>query len=235
MTKVFSLALHDLKISDRDAAVTIESVTNYFNVPLTVHLVCDLPLAENRSLLEYIKKNTGSSEIEIVYHGVRHLCERKVWRLLSWYHNYEAEYLVDSENLRIETKKGYDDLSENLGYKPGVCPPCWIALKKNTGFIDSLGPLYREGLLHVTGRRRSLFTTVISIGSRVGYEITLLKMLNAFSLMLSLLSGIRRVRVAVHMKDLGIDDSMKFFMNYTGKLKLKGYSPVLLREFIDLK
>lgn len=233
MSKVFSVALHDLKISDRNAAGTIEDVRNYFGIPLTVHLVCDIPLAENRILLSYIKKKTASSDIEIVYHGVRHFCVRKVWRLLSWYHNYEAEYLVDSEDLRIETKTGYKDLSKNLGYKPGVCPPCWIALRKNIDFIDSLTPLYREELVHITDRKRRFFTSVISIGSQVKSEIVFLKMFDAVSLVMSLLFNIKRIRIAVHMRDLCIDDSMKLFKQYAEKLKSKGYRAVFLKDFIN--
>jgi hypothetical protein len=227
-----SLALHDMFVSSPDAVSTIEKIRKEFNVPLTVHLVCDAPLAKNRKLTAFIKKNTRNGTIEIVYHGVRHACEKKAWRLLSWYHKYQAEYIVDSDNLRRKTRKGYGDLSKMLGERPGICPPCWIGSKKNLGFLDSLMPSYREELLHINKNGKRVFSSVLSFGSARKFELLFLGMIAAFSYYAAMVLRVKRIRISVHPCDLAVALSMKKFHSYLEKLKRKKYTPVLMKHLI---
>jgi hypothetical protein len=225
-----SLALHDMFVSSPDTVKTIETIRKKFGVPLTVHLVCDVPLSKNGKLSAFIRKNTRNGAIEIVYHGVRHSCEKKAWRLLSWYHKYQAEYIVDSDDLRQKTRKGYADLSKTLGEHPGICPPCWIGSEKNLRFLDSLHPLFREELLHINKNGKRAFSTVISFGSARTSELLFLGLIAAFSYHAAMLLRMHGIRVAIHPCDIDVESTMKQFHSYLEKLKRKKYEPVLMRH-----
>jgi hypothetical protein len=227
-----SLALHDMFVSSPETVRTIEKIRREFKVPLTVHLVCDVPLSANSKLSAFIKESTRNGALEIVYHGVMHSCERKAWRLLSWYHKYQAEYIVDSDNLRKKTRKGFTDLSKLLGEHPGLCPPCWIGSEKNLKFLDSLNPLYREELLHVDKNGKNTFSTVISFGSARTIELIFLGMVAALSYHASMILRIQKIRIAIHPCDITVASTMKKFHSYLEKLKRKTYQPVLLKHFI---
>jgi hypothetical protein len=231
--KRYSIALHDLRISMTDAVEMLRRVENFFHRPFTVHLVCDSPLSENRELEAFIGEHTGSSSLEIVYHGVNHKCERKGWRMLAWYHNYEAEYIIDSDELRVKTAQGFSMLEAMLGEKPGICPPCWLASKKNILFLDSLHPLYREEFLHLVRGSTRFFSSVVSLGSPRKDNLFLLKPIAICVRLVAMLAHISRVRIAVHICDLDLKGSMELFRKSMESLEAHGYKNVLQRELAE--
>lgn len=230
MIRSVSLALHDLKISDSNAVDILEQVRKYFGVPFAVHLVCDSSLSVNPSLEMYIRKHVLSGELEVVYHGVHHVCEYKAWRLLAWYHNYQAEYIINSQELRRDTASGYAELASVLRENPGICPPCWIASSANRKFLDSLKPLYREKLLSLIKNGKGFFSPVLSLGSPRPQDLIFLKPVACFSYAVAVVTGMKRVRIAVHICDLTTAGSLPFFKKHLEKFKACGYVPVLQKE-----
>lgn len=229
----YSLALHDLKVSENETAVDkIKFVSESFRVPLTVHLVFDSLLEDNGALYKFIAENRSSGSIEIVFHGLTHSCSKKVYRWLAFYHKYQAEFMVDSESLRENSARMYHRLAKTLGYNPGICPPCWIALRRNLIFFKSLNPPYIETLLHTAEPHNKRFSSVLSLASINKNELRFLKLLAGLIYTLSMALKIKRVRVAVHECDLNQDRSMLFFKQLISSLEKNHYRAALLKELI---
>jgi hypothetical protein len=229
----YAVALHDVTVSGGDKTVKqIEFVKKTLDVPVTVHLVCDGLLSKNSSLGKYLQKNIRNKSIEVVFHGISHLCEKKVWRVLSWYHRYQAEYLVDSQTSRNMSEKQYANLAKVAGYNPGICPPCWLAVGKNKAFLLSLNPPFYEMLLHVSAGSKKSFSTVISIGSSAAHEVFFLKKLGWILYAVSLIRKNIPGRIAVHVCDLNIESSVDFFKKISESLRRRKYSAVLMRELV---
>jgi hypothetical protein len=229
----YAVALHDVTVSGgNDTVKKISFVRKSLGVPVTVHLVCDKPLSRDSALGKFLRQNIKNRSIEVVFHGIHHLCEKKVWRALSWYHKYQAEYLVDSRSLREESSKKYAALSRIAGYAPGICPPCWLAIGKNTEFLKSLSPSFFEMLLHVESGPKRKFSTVISIGSAKGIEVFFLKILGRVLRALSFAMKKTPVRVAVHVCDLDLVSTMDFFKGVVSSFNRRGYHAVRMRDLV---
>lgn len=231
MTQKYSVSIHDLRISEAEIVVaTIKNLLDTFKIPLTLHLVFDEPLEEDSLLFGFLAEKNKSGQIEIVFHGLTHSCSKKVYRWLAFYHKYQAEYLVDSDIHRVETRLMYQKSSNQLGYNLGICPPCWIANRKNLVFFDSLSPVYIETLLHLTTKQRRFFTSAISLGSPNDKEVFFLKIMANGIFWLSTLLKIKRLRIAIHTCDLNKPQSMLFFQRLITSLEKRKLHAVLLKE-----
>ena len=229
--KKYSLSLHDLRVSWNEETVKkIKYVMDLFEVPLTVHLVFDIPLSQDSVLSDFILQNLKDQKIEIVFHGLTHKCSREVSKLLAFYHKYQAEYLDDSDELREKTQKMLYNTIYFLRMNIGICPPCWIAHKKNTYFFKTLKPLYIESLLSIFYSGTKIFSPVISLGSPNKCELYFLKILARSIHILSIISGNSNLRVAIHDCDLDKKNSIKFFSGIIGSFKARKFQPVLLKN-----
>jgi hypothetical protein len=232
-SRVYAVALHDVKVSGGDETVRqIEFVKDSLKLPVTVHLVCDRLLSKDSALGKYLVRNIKNKSVEVVFHGIHHACERKVWRWLSWYHKYQAEYLVDSESLRAMSKKQYANLAKISGYNPGICTPCWLSNGRNRSFLNSLAPSFYEMLLHMSADSKKRFSTVISIGSDRSHEAFFLKLLGWMLCAVSLVKKNIPVRVAIHVCDLKLESSMVFFKKITESFDRRKYRAVLMRNLV---
>ena len=234
MERLFSLALHDVRVSWSEKAVEIiANVMEQFEVPLTVHLIFDQPLRENSALANFILENIANNKLEIVFHGINHECSKKVSKLWAFYHKYQAEYLDDNNELRQNTAKIFESTANLLKTNLGICPPCWIAIKKNFQFLKSLSPLYTESLLALSNKDGRRFSSVISVGSPNSSEIFFLKILAKFIFYLSFLSLHKRIRVAIHICDLENAKSLSFFQNIVSELQKYRHRAALLNELAN--
>jgi hypothetical protein len=231
MKRIYSLALHDIRVSEGENSVkTIKHVMDLFEIPLTVHLIFDKSLENEYVLLKFILENLEGGKLEIVFHGLSHQCSGKVSGTLAFYHKYQAEYLDDSEMLREKTKEMYNNSKLLLGSKLGICPPCWIAIKKNLQFFQTLEPLFVEKVLSISFNGKKHFSTVISLGSPGKIELVFLKILAWLMFALSIAKRRVNLRIAVHPCDLEKPASMAFFSAIVGKLERYNFQPVLLKE-----
>lgn len=231
MNRKYSLALHDLRVSGGENTVnTIKHVMNLFEVPLTVHLIFDGPLEKNTVLSTFIIENSKDKRLEIVFHGLTHKCSKDVSGLLAFYHKYQAEYLNNSDSIRTKTAEIYQSVCSLLDETIGICPPCWIATKRNFRFFRTLHPLYIESLLSLTFKWRKIFSPVISLGSPNNDELFFLKGLAHTMYFLSILMRRTRLRIAIHQCDLEKSASMIFFLKTFQALNRHGFQPVLLKD-----
>lgn len=226
-----SLCLHDVRLSwGRRGIEMISGVMQRYNAPLTVHLVCDVPFSSSADFSSFIREKSASGALEIVFHGTTHSCSKKVYRAFSFYHKYQAEYLVDDPLLRDNSRKAYFELASILGSNPGICPPCWLSVKNNDIFFDSLSPLYTESMFHIKNRDGRFFSPVISLGSPEKFDLFFLKaagqLMKFFSAFLPRMSP----RMALHVCDIEIEPSMKFFDSTWNYLMKKSFTPVLQRD-----
>lgn len=226
-----SLCLHDVRLSwGRRGVEMISNVMNRFNAPLTVHLVCDIDISSSKEFSAFIKKHTASGMLEIVFHGTTHLCSVKVFRMFSFYHKYQAEYLVDDEQLRTNSAKAYSKLAKLLGYKPGICPPCWLSVKKNSDFFESLSPDYTETMFHIRKKGKGFFSPIISLGSPEKTDLVFLKIAGAAMKWMSIFLPGMSPRMAIHVCDIDIESSMDFFDKTWAFLLKKTFKPVLQKD-----
>ena len=231
MNRNFSLALHDVKVSDDEKTVSIiKQVMNTFHVPLTVHLVFDKPLKKGTKLSDFIQKNIKNKKLEIVFHGLSHTCSKNVSKFGVFYHKYQAEYLDDNESLRKNTAVMYKSLISVLGSNLGICPPCWIATKKNRALFASLNPLYVESILSIEYPTQKIFSPVISLGSPKNSELFFLKIIAKISYLYSIINRKTHLRVAVHVCDVSNPASMHFFENIINLLRKNKFHPVFLKD-----
>lgn len=229
-----ALCLHDVRVSGRDSSVRmIESVIGRFHAPLTLHLVFDEKFDRKNPLYPYIKEKIKSGDMELVFHGINHAALKKVKRYIAFYHKYEAEYIVDSEELSSATRTVYNTVSDDIGSRMGICPSCWLSTRGNKKIFRSLEPAYIESLFHLDSGKRRIFSPVISLASPFKRDLFFLRLFARIMYGTAALSGRSRVRVAVHPCDLDIDSSIGLLADLFSGLRDKGYSPVLQRDLID--
>jgi hypothetical protein len=231
MIRKFALCLHDIKVSGNEASVEmIRKVMTEFDCPLTVHVIIDTPLDKSPALSDFIEKKLKGDKIEIVFHGLTHLCSRKVYKHLAFYHKYQAEYLVDSDDLRNDTERKFRSLIPQLGNNIGICPPCWLVTKTNFKFFKTLNPLYIETLLAVHYGNEKVFSPVISLGSPNNFELVFLKLLGKLMLLFSLMRRNAYLRVAIHTCDLAKAGSMTFFQKIIKSIFGNRFQTVFLKD-----
>ena len=208
----------------------IKHVMDLFGIPLSVHLIFDKSLENENVLLKFILENLKSGKLEIVFHGLTHQCSENVPKTLVFYHKYQAEYLDDSDLLRENTKEMFCNSKSLLGRNLGICPPCWIAIKKNIQFSHALEPLFIENLLSISIENKKHFSPVISLGSPEDIELLFLKILAWLMYALSIAKRKINLRIAIHTCDLEKPASMIFFSMIVKKLDKNKFQPVLLKE-----
>lgn len=230
----FSLAIHDLRVSGAETTLaTLKHIQDQFQLPLTVHLVCDAPLQRESALASFILKECQHSRIEIVFHGLSHKCPAETGKRTALYHKHQAEYLLDSPTLRESTRAYYEELSELLGKNIGICPPCWLASRENQLLFQELKPAYVESMLSLHNRHKQRWSPIISLGSPNPVELFWLRGLAHAMSYSALLTPEARVRVALHVCDLQETRSMEFFVRKVKWLLRRGICPVLQRNLLD--
>ena len=231
MERKYSLAIHDLRVTDNEKAVEIiSSLMEQFRVPLTVHLVFDAHLDKYPELLKFLSKKIYANAIEVVFHGLTHQCSRNVGKMSSFYHKHQAEYLDNNEQLRENTMQMFRNATNLLERNLGICPPCWLTTKENYKMFRSLSPLYIELLTSIHFQDQKVFSPVVSLGSPKASELIFLKKLALFILFSGMILRKNKVRIAIHTCDIENTDSMKFFERIISRLGYKKFQPVLLRE-----
>jgi len=231
--KKIALCLHDVRVSENDGTIRmISAVMNRFNAPLSVHLVFDGPLEKNSNLYKFLEDNINNKKLEVVFHGLTHSCAFKVGRLYSFYHKYQAEYLVDSDQHRQYSMETFNSVKELLNTNLGICPPCWLSHKNNYKFFMGLNPLYIESILSLNFLPKKIFSPIMSIGSPVKSEIKFLKSGFNFMYMLSNIMPSTKARMAVHVCDIDIEDTMNFFHTKFEKLISRGFKSVMQKDLI---
>ncbi|HEY5534613.1 MAG TPA: hypothetical protein VIL99_06755 [Ignavibacteria bacterium] len=231
--KKIALCIHDLRASDGEKIVeTIKNVREFFKSgPITIHLVLDVDISDDDETFRYLKKEVDNKQLEIVFHGVTHLCPVGTGKLFSWYHKYQAEFIDNTFQADIN-KLRYNKLNEILQIRTGICPSCWIALPAGWRFIKSLSPLYIEKLLSINYKRKRSFSLPISLASDNKRELDILKILASFISATAILFNHKRLRLVVHTIDISNFDSMTFFRHKYNSLTSKGFSPVLQNELL---
>ena len=229
--KKIALCIHDLRASDGEKIVeTIKNVREFFKSgPITIHLVLDVDISDDDETFRYLKKEVDNKQLEIVFHGVTHLCPVGTGKLFSWYHKYQAEFIDNTFQADIN-KLRYNKLNEILQIRTGICPSCWIALPAGWRFIKSLSPLYIEKLLFINYKTIRSFSLPISLASDKKRELYFLKVLASLISTIAILFNHKRLRLVVHTIDISNFDSMTFFRHKYNILISKGFSPVLQNE-----
>ena len=231
--KKIALCLHDVRVSGKEETVRmISDVMNRFNAPLTVHLVFDEPLQKNSVLYKFLSVHTKNKKLEIVFHGMTHICAVKAGKLYSFYHKYQAEYLVDSEEHRLETRETFNAVKKFQNTNIGICPPCWLSHKNNYRFFLSLNPIYIESIMSMNFISKKFFSPIMSIGSPAANEIPFLKLGLRFMSLISQIIPDTKARMAIHVCDIDIDDTMIFFQKKFGVLSQKGFTSVLQKDLL---
>jgi hypothetical protein len=233
MAQKFSIALHDVRVSWNEETVSlIQHIMSMFNLPLTVHLIFDSTLEHDSILGKFILENFKKNKLEIVFHGLKHECSKNVPKWLVFYHKYQAEYLENSDALRENTSVMYKSSCNLLNQKLGICPPCWIATKKNFQFFKTLKPLYVEKMLTLNSIENKWLSPVISLGSPNNFELFFLKILARIIYLLAVIFKSKRIRVAIHICDLSNSKSISFFSEIAELLKKRNCSAVLLKDLV---
>lgn len=231
MERVYSLSLHDLRISEgRKGIGTIEGLRKHFQIPLTIHLVFDEDLAAQPELSKYLHEQMRTGSLELVFHGLTHTCSNRVWKGLALFHKYQAEYLDNDAEHREATRKSFAATRDDMKMNMGICPPCWLASRENTGLFESLQPLYIEKLLFLHYPDKKVLSPVISLGSPGRVEVFFLKILAGITSLISRLFHLNRVRIAMHVCDLNMETSCRFFDEKISTFNRRRFRPVLLRD-----
>jgi hypothetical protein len=234
MSKLYSFALHDLRVSEGQKALdTIAALRKHFQIPLTIHLVFDAKLETQPELLEYLCDHVHAGNLEIVFHGLKHTCSRHVSKLWAFYHKYQAEYLENNERHREATKVGFREITTWMKMKLGICPPCWLSSRENNVFLTSLEPLYIEKMLYLQHLDKKIASPVISIGSPRGMEVFFLQLLAGAIAGIAGILGMNRVRIVMHACDLDREASLSFFEKTVSTFTDRGFKPVLLRKLSE--
>lgn len=227
------MCIHDLRASEGEKILeTIRFVRESFNADrITAHIIFDIDPEDCTSFLPALKKEIKENRLEIVFHGVTHKCPRGTWKMLSWYHKYEAEFISNSFNIELNRAR-YNCLNKILDTETGICPSCWIATVNGWKFLKSLNPLYIEKLLMIIFRKGKVFSMPVSLATIRKEELFFLKMAASF---ITKISGICRntsLRIVVHTIDLLNKESVLFLGKKYSDIILKGYVPVLQRELL---
>ena len=234
MDRLFSFALHDLRLSEGRKVITIiEGLRKRLQIPLTIHLVFDEDLETHPDLLVYLQDQVQTGNLEIVFHGLKHSCSKYVSKLWAFFHKYQAEYLDNDVEHREATRNSFTDIAKKLKMNLGICPPCWLATKKNHELFYSLHPLYVENLLYVNNQAKKIISPVISLGSSKRIELFFLKIVAYVIYVCSSILSLNHVRIAMHVCDLDRGTSRLFFDKIIAKFYRRGFRPVLLRDLED--
>ena len=208
----FALSIHDLRVSgDAETVRVLQGLLDRYPFPLTALLVFDRPLEASPHLLAFLLQQVPLQRLEVVFHGVSHACPPTVGRATAFYHKSQAEYLEDSEAKRSETKASFMEAKRTLGMSLGICPPCWLATKRNRVLFTTLQPAYIEAMLWLDFGVKRVPAPVVSLGSPEPGELRWLRALA------HLIGGVSRripgarLRIAIHTCDLAIPASMALF------------------------
>jgi len=228
----FSLAIHDLRVSGVDAMERLRVLQTTFGLPLTVHMVFDAPLSSRPSLRDFLQEGVVQGRLELVFHGLSHSCPPHVGRSTAFYHKHQAEYLLDSDELRNRTREVWEDLRTEFPSSLAICPPCWLATPSNWAFLGSLNPAYLESMWRIWTPARTVPSPVVSLGSPKPSELRLLRPFGSLLGGLARLPGLGRMRVAIHTCDLEVPGSMEYFRRTVSGLLSRGGTPVLQRQLL---
>lgn len=231
--KQFALCIHDMRASDgKKIPEVINFIREVFNIqPVTVHLIMDKYLDEGDETYLLLKKEVEEKQLEIVFHGVSHICPSGTARFSAWYHKYNAEFLSHSFEVEINRLR-YNRLNDMFNCQSGFCPPCWIAGQSGWKFIKSLSPLYIEKLLSVNAAGKAFFSLPVSLATDNKKELFFLRKLASLISATAIVIRHSRLRLVVHTIDLTTADSVNFLRNKKSKLLSKGFTPVLQNKFI---
>jgi hypothetical protein len=186
---------------------------------------------DDEDIFRKLKEEVDNKQLEIVFHGVTHLCPVGTWRLFAWYHKYQAEFTSKTYSAGINRSR-YNQLNEILQIKTGICPPCWIASRDGWKFITSLIPLYYEKLLSLNFEGKYVFSLPVSLASDSKTELIFLRLLASLIEMTAGIFNQSRLRFVIHTIDLSNNDSVTFLYNKYSRLKLKGFIPVLQKDIV---
>ena len=228
----FSLAVHDLRVSDDDAEERLRGLQRTFGLPLTVHMVFDAPLSSRPVLQDFLREGVAQDRLELVFHGLSHTCPPDVGRSTAFYHKHQAEYLLDCDDLRNRTRELWEDLRTEFQMPLAICPPCWLATSSNWIFLASLKPAYLESMWRIWTPTRTIPSPVVSLGSQKPAELRLLRPFGSALRQLSRIPGFGRLRVAIHTCDLEVPGSMEYFRRTVSVLLSRGGTPVLQRQLL---
>jgi hypothetical protein len=229
--KKIAIALHDVRVSQGDKTISlITTMLQRFNAPLTVHLVYDTYLDKHSRLYIFLQSHLYKKNIEIVFHGTSHQCPEGTGRFFAFYHKYEAEFLFNSNQLLTKTTKQFRELENLFLITPAICPPCWIASRKNKKMFKTLSPLYIEYLFFLTNSYKTVFSPVISLGGVKKIELFLLKLLGSIMTLIAKMQKKSRTRLVVHVKDFAHEESLHYFDQKVRSLQKKGFITVLQHE-----
>ena len=228
----FSLAIHDLRVSEDDSVERLRGLLASFGLPLTVHLVFDAPLSSRPVLQDFLREGVVQGRIELVFHGLSHACPPDVGRSTAFYHKHQAEYLLDCDNLRTTTREVWENLRTEFRMPLAICPPCWLATSSNWTFLASLEPAYLESMWRIWTPTRTIPSPVVSLGSPKPAELRLLRPFGSALRQLSRIPGLERLRVAIHTCDLEVPGSMEYFRRTVSVLLSRGGTPVLQRQLL---
>jgi hypothetical protein len=155
-----------------------------------------------------------------------------VGRFSAFYHKGQAEYLLDDEALRSATREAWNRELEGFESPVGICPPCWMATRRNWRFLESLSPLYMERAWCLRTRTKTVPSPIVSLGSPDSLELAALRPLGSALRNLVRLPGLGNLRVALHTCDLERPDSMEYFQRTISGLRQRGATPSLQRDLL---
>jgi hypothetical protein len=232
--KQFALCIHDLRASDAEKIPeTIHFVREVFKTrPITIHLIMDRDVSTADAIFRELKKEVDENQLEVVFHGVTHMCPEGTGKLFAWYHKYQAEFMSNSFSTATNRLR-YNSLNETIQKRTGICPPCWIAIRDGWKFLRSLSPLYIEKLLSVESSRKRFFSLPVSLASDNRKELYFLKVIASVFTSIAIILRHSRLRLVVHTIDLKTQDSIDFLSGKQSMLISKGFTPVLQKEFIS--
>jgi len=197
-----------------------------------VHLVFDAHLSSRPLLQEYLRAQVERERIELVFHGLSHACPPDVGRSTAFYHKHQAEYLLDSDDLRDRTREAWENLRTEFRMPLAICPPCWLATSSNWNFLASLRPAYLESMWRIWTPAKTIPSPVVSLGSAKPSELVFLRPFGSALRQLGRVPGLERLRIAIHTCDLDIPRSMAYFQRTVSVLLSRGSAPVLQRQLL---
>lgn len=230
--KIF-LSLHDARVSEPIKTINaIKLLQKRYNVKFAVYLVFDDDLNKESDLYKFLKEKVDNNSLEVVFHGNSHSCPVGTAKYLSFYHKYEAEYLYDSKDLREKATNSFMNFKTLFSGDSGFCPPCWLLTKENYKLFKSLNPYFIERLLSIEHNKSKYFSPIISIGTSKKSEIFFLKRIANLMLNLGVLTNNAKMRIAIHICDTEIENTLLFFEKKINKIKNYGYEFVLPKTLL---
>lgn len=233
MDKKISISIHDLKMSDGiNIEKLLKKIVNLFcqNL-LTLHLIIDEDPTPEHPVILYLIQELKNKKIEVVFHGISHVCLAGTAKHLHWFHKDQAEFLAPSYDFTL-AKKRFEKVEALLNEKTGICPPCWLTTKNNRSALKAFNPLYIESLTGLQSKEKSIVSSVISLGSNKENELYFLKCFAKLNFYVSLLLQLKNIRLVIHTIDIPSESSLLFFTNLYKRFISKGYRPVLQKEML---